>query len=283
MTRVCRFLDDHDEVVLGALEDDGLVRRSTTFASLGELIDAHPSGAREADLGLEDRSVRPKRLLPPVAPARNVFCVGWNYRDHFEEGAASRPERAMPDHPSFFTKLASSLVGPYDPIDAHSGLTGQLDWEAELGVVIGSPLRDGSEEDALAAVFGYLVANDVSARDVQAAHGGQWFRGKSLDATSPVGPGIVPTGEIADPQSLQIRCWVNGVERQSASTSQMVFPIARILSELSAGLTLLPGDLVLTGTPSGVGHHRTPPLFLHSGDEVVTEIAGVGVLRNVVR
>jgi 2-keto-4-pentenoate hydratase/2-oxohepta-3-ene-1,7-dioic acid hydratase in catechol pathway len=222
------------------------------------------------------------RLLAPIPrPRKNVFCVGWNYLEHFEEGAKARPHvQDMPAHPAFFTKAPTAVNGPFDPIPLHAGVTEKLDWEVELGVVIGRGGRDIAEADALKHVYGYTVINDVSAREVQRQHGQQWFKGKSLDGTCPMGPWIVTADEVPDPQALRVTCRLNGVIKQNSSTAQMYFRIPRIIAELSAGLTLEPGDVISTGTPAGVGHARTPPEFMRAGDVLETEVEGIGALRN---
>lgn len=222
------------------------------------------------------------RLLAPIPrPRKNVFCVGWNYLEHFEEGARARPQvQEMPAHPAFFTKAPTAVNGPLDPIPLHAGVTEKLDWEVELGVVIGRGGRNIAEADAMKHVYGYTVINDVSAREVQRQHGQQWFKGKSLDGTCPMGPWIVTADEVPDPQALRVTCRLNGVIKQDSSTRQMYFRIPRIIAELSAGLTLEPGDVISTGTPAGVGHARTPPEFMHAGDVLETEVEGIGALRN---
>jgi 2-keto-4-pentenoate hydratase/2-oxohepta-3-ene-1,7-dioic acid hydratase in catechol pathway len=222
------------------------------------------------------------RVLAPIPrPRKNVFCVGWNYLEHFEEGAKARTQQQeMPQHPTFFTKVPTAVTGPYDPVPLHVGVTDKLDWEVELGVIIGRGGRNIPESQALKHVFGYTVINDVSAREVQRRHGQQWFKGKSLDGSCPMGPWIVTADEIADPHALGVRCRVNGATKQDANTRQMYFRIPRIIAELSAGLTLEPGDVISTGTPAGVGHARTPPEFLAPGDLLETEVEGIGVLKN---
>jgi 2-keto-4-pentenoate hydratase/2-oxohepta-3-ene-1,7-dioic acid hydratase in catechol pathway len=218
---------------------------------------------------------------PIPRPRKNVFCVGWNYLEHFEEGAKARPHvQEMPAHPAFFSKAPTTVNGPYSEVPAHAGVTEKLDWEVELGVVIGKGGTNIAEADAMRHIFGYTVVNDVSAREVQRRHGQQWFKGKTLDGHCPMGPWIATADEIADPQNLHITCRVNGVTKQDSNTSHMYFKIPRIIAELSAGLTLEPGDLILTGTPSGVGHARTPPEFMKPGDVLETEITGLGLLRN---
>jgi 2-keto-4-pentenoate hydratase/2-oxohepta-3-ene-1,7-dioic acid hydratase in catechol pathway len=174
------------------------------------------------------------------------------------------------------------VVGPEAPVWFPAPVSEQLDWEVELAVVIGAAGRDIPEERAYDHVFGYTVANDVSVRDVQRRHGGQWFKGKNFDSHCPLGPWIVSADEIGDPQQLHITLRVNGVTKQDSNTSCMAFRIPRILAELSAGLRLEPGDVILTGTPSGVGFARTPPEFLKIGDMMEAEIEKIGVLRNPV-
>jgi 2-keto-4-pentenoate hydratase/2-oxohepta-3-ene-1,7-dioic acid hydratase in catechol pathway len=223
-------------------------------------------------------------LLAPIPrPRKNVFCVGWNYLEHFEEGAKARPHvQEMPAHPAFFSKAPTTVNGPYADVPAHRGVTEKLDWEVELGVVIGKGGTNIKEADAMTHIFGFTVVNDVSAREVQRQHGQQWFKGKSLDGHCPMGPWIATADEIADPQDLDIACRVNGVTKQQSNTRHMYFKIPRILAELSAGLTLEPGDIICTGTPAGVGHARTPPEFMQPGDVLETEIRGLGLLRNTI-
>jgi 2-keto-4-pentenoate hydratase/2-oxohepta-3-ene-1,7-dioic acid hydratase in catechol pathway len=210
-----------------------------------------------------------------------VFCVGWNYVEHFKEGEKIRPHVVeMPAHPTFFSKTPTTVIGPYDPIPYDPKITDKLDWEAELGVIIGPGGVNISEADAMKHVFGYTVINDVSGRDIQRQHGQQWFKGKSLDGTCPIGPWIVTADEVPNPDDLAIGCKLNGVAKQESNTSYMYFKIPRIIAELSHGMTLEPGDIISSGTPAGVGHARTPPEFMKDGDVLETEVAGVGVLRN---
>ncbi len=222
------------------------------------------------------------RVLAPIPrPRKNVFCVGWNYVEHFEEGAKARANLTeMPAHPTFFTKAPTTVNGPYDRIPLHAGVTEKVDWEVELGVIIGRGGINIKEADAMKHVFGYTVINDVSAREVQRRHGQQWFKGKSLDGHCPMGPWILTADEVADPATLRVQTRVNGVIKQDSNTQHMYFKIPRIIAELSAGLTLEPGDLISTGTPAGVGHARTPPEFLKAGDVLETEVFGIGRLRN---
>lgn len=219
-------------------------------------------------------------LLAPLAPRKNVFCVGRNYLAHAVEGAKARGEKLdLPDVPTFFTKAPTSIVGPETELMLMAALSEQYDWEAELGVVIGERCKNVPEEDALKVIFGYTNVNDVTARDMQRRHQ-QWFKGKTLDYTCPVGPWIVSADELGDPQDVTVKLRVNGVEKQNAPTSQMIFSIARIIAELSRGLTLEPGDLIATGTPEGVGMGRGE--FLKHGDVMEVDISKIGVLRNKV-
>ena len=225
-----------------------------------------------------------KLLAPIPRPKRNVFCVGWNYREHFAEGTSARganEPKELPQHPSFFSKNPNTVVGPDAGIRHPAPISDRLDWEVELAVVIGRGGIDIPESSALGHVFGYTIGNDVSVRDVQHDwHGGQWFKGKNFDTHLPLGPWIVTADELGDPQDLGICTRVNGVTKQDARTSQMVFGVARIIAELSTGLTLEPGDIVITGTPSGVGNARVPKEFMKPGDTVEVEIESIGVLRN---
>ena len=222
-----------------------------------------------------------KLHAPIPRPRKNVFCVGWNYLDHFNEGAAARPHvQEMPLHPAFFSKQPLTVNGPYGNVPAHGGVTEKLDWEVELALVIGPGGLGISEANAMKHVFGYMVANDVSAREVQRHHGQQWFRGKSLDGHAPMGPWIVTAKDVPDPNNLHLQCRVNGVVTQDSNTKHLYFKLPRIIAELSAGITLEAGDIILTGTPSGVGHARTPPEFMKPGDILESEVEGIGLLRN---
>jgi 2-keto-4-pentenoate hydratase/2-oxohepta-3-ene-1,7-dioic acid hydratase in catechol pathway len=223
-------------------------------------------------------------LLAPIPrPRKNVFCVGWNYVEHFEESRVSRLHAVeFPAHPTFFSKVPTTVNGPRDPVPSHAGVTAQLDWEVELGVVIGRRGRNIGEADAYKHVFGYTVVNDISAREIQRRHGGQLFKGKGLDGTCPMGPWIVTADEVPDPHALRLTSRLNGVTKQDSNTSYMYFKIPRLIAELSAGMTLEPGDILSTGTPAGVGHARTPPEFMKAGDVLESEIVGLGLLRNTI-
>jgi 2-keto-4-pentenoate hydratase/2-oxohepta-3-ene-1,7-dioic acid hydratase in catechol pathway len=224
------------------------------------------------------------KLLAPIPdPARNIFCVGRNYKLHIEEGARARGvPPTFPTVPEYFTKPPTAVIGEGAEIELHPKLTQQLDYEVELAMVIGRRCRDLSVKEALGAVAGYTIVNDVSARDLQRAHG-QWFKGKGLDTFCPIGPCIVTADEFGDPSGHRIALRVNGSIRQDSSTSDLLFNCATLVSALSAGLTLLPGDIIATGTPSGVALGMTPQLWLKDGDVVEAEVEGIGVLKNVVR
>ena len=290
--RLLTYLDD-GTAWAGAARADGqfadagaLLGRSPM--SMLEVIDGGPlrlTALRGALAGARDlRPLATAQLQAPIPrPRRNVYCVGWNYSEHFEEGRQVREDpsvKEIPVHPTFFSKNPGTIVGPNAGVRHPSPHSDELDWEVELALVIGMVGRDITEERALDHVFGYTVANDVSVRDHQRIHGGQWFKGKNFDTHLPMGPWIVTADEIPDPQHLRITSKVNGVTKQDSNTNHMVFPISRILRELSAGLTLEPGDLVITGTPEGVGFARKPPEFLHVGDVMELEIERIGVLAN---
>ena len=224
------------------------------------------------------------RLLAPIPrPRKNVFCVGRNYVEHVKEGArfggaAGAPVK-LPEVPQFFTKAPTTVNAPGAPVRLDPTLTKLLDYEVELAVVIGKAGRDIKKADALEHVFGYTVANDVTARDLQRRHD-QWFKGKSLDTTCPLGPFIVTADEIGDYRTLELSLTVNGQERQRATADMMIFDIPTIVEFLSAGLTLEPGDIIATGTPSGVGYAMDPPQGLKDGDVVVAKIDRIGELTS---
>jgi 2-keto-4-pentenoate hydratase/2-oxohepta-3-ene-1,7-dioic acid hydratase in catechol pathway len=212
----------------------------------------------------------------PIDRPQKIVCIGLNYRDHAEEQGTE-----LPAAPLLFAKWPNTLIGQGEPIMIPP-ITKQVDYEAELGVVIGERVRRASVENALEAVTGFLCLNDVSARDLQFSDG-QWVRGKSLDTFCPVGPELVPAAEVADPQALAIRAVVSGEVLQDSHTSNMIFSVAEIVAHVSRAITLEPGDLIATGTPAGVGAFRDPPVWLEPGDEVTIEIEGLGALTNPVR
>lgn len=216
-------------------------------------------------------------FAPPVVRPGKVLGIGLNYRDH-----AAETGRPAPAEPMFFNKFATSLVGHGQPI-VHPGpdITSQLDFEAELAVVIGRPARHVAEDNAMDYVFGYTIMNDVSARDLQ-YRDGQFVKGKALDTFGPIGPWIVTADELPDPQVLGVSLTLNGQTMQRGNTADMIFPVARLVAYLSRFMTLEPGDVIATGTPAGVGTARRPPVFLQPGDVVVIEVEGIGRLENPV-
>ncbi len=236
----------------------------------------------EQDRGLLAKHSRPlsklKLLAPIVRPRRNLVCVGLNYAEHASE---SRVTTGIPEHPVYFSKPPSTVIGPGAAIPWHGHVSTRIDWEVELVAVIGRRGRDIAEREALDFVFGYTVGNDITARDLQAKHQ-QWYKGKGLDGFCPLGPWIVTSDELGDPQNVQLRLLVNGDLKQDANTRDMIFGVAKLVSVWSQGMTLEPGDLLMTGTPSGVGFARKPPEYLKPGDIVEAEIDRIGVLRNVV-
>jgi 2-keto-4-pentenoate hydratase/2-oxohepta-3-ene-1,7-dioic acid hydratase in catechol pathway len=213
-------------------------------------------------------------MLPIDVPSK-IICVGLNYRDHAEEQGVDLPEA-----PLLFAKWANTLIGPGDPIVIPPLVT-KADYEAELGVVIGTRVKRVSKENAFDAVRGYICANDVSARDLQFKDG-QWTRGKSPDTFCPVGPALVPASEVTNPHDLRIRAIVSGEVLQDSTTANLIFGVDEIISHASQTMTLEPGDLILTGTPAGVGVFRDPQRLLRPGDEVTIEIESVGALTNPV-
>ncbi len=219
------------------------------------------------------------KLLSPIpAPKKNCVMLGINYREHVDEGARARElEIKYPDYPVFFTKPATSVIGHLGKVIKHKA-TDRLDWEVELAVVMGKKGKDIPKEKAYDYVFGYTICLDMTARELQRQHG-QWFKGKSLDTFCPIGPWIVHKSTLSDPQQLRLICRVNGEVMQDGNTRDMIFDIPTTIESLSKGMTLEPGDIISTGTPSGVGFARTPPVFLKPGDKVEGDIEGIGILE----
>ncbi len=242
---------------------------------------AHPL---EGDLyeGLTETSdtLSVSKWLAPVAPP-NIFCIGLNYRAHAQETGAK-----IPGNPVIFMKPTTAITNPGDPVPLPAACERgpEVDYEAELTVVIGRTAKDVPEAQALHYVLGYTCANDISARKWQKhGGGGQWIRGKSFDGFCPLGPVLVTADEIPDPQALDVRCLLNGETMQTGNTSDMIFTVAQLIAHISRDTTLLPGTLILTGTPPGVGFARKPPVFLADGDLVRVEIENIGALENPVR
>jgi len=208
-------------------------------------------------------------LAPLPRPQKNVFCVGRNYAEHIAEGArAQKTTVNVTEVPVFFTKPCTAVIGQGAEVPLFPHISTQIDYEVELALVIGTAGRDISRDRAFDHIFGYTILNDITARDVQRRHGGQYFKGKGLDGSCPMGPWIVTADEMPAPQATGLRCFVNGALRQDGNTAAMIFDIPTLIASLSGGLTLEPGDILATGTPSGVGYAMDPPQFLKDGDEV---------------
>lgn len=269
-------------VRLGVVRGDAIVslepiadRYPTMHAIIEGGADALAAARAIEAAGPDAVALADARLLAPIERPSKYLAIGMNYAKHLEE--ADRLGVARAAHQVWFNKQTTCLSGPYDPIEP--GVTEKLDYEVELGVVIGKPAKGVSEADARDFVFGYLVANDVSARDWQ-FHSATFTMGKSFDTHGPIGPWIVTADEVANPHDLDLRCYVNGELRQSNNTANMIANIWQQIAYLSTAFTLLPGDLIATGTPEGVGVSREPPLFLQPGDVVRCEIDGIGAIEN---
>jgi 2-keto-4-pentenoate hydratase/2-oxohepta-3-ene-1,7-dioic acid hydratase in catechol pathway len=219
---------------------------------------------------------------PIPKPRRNVFCVGRNYMDHVAEGDRTRgiTQSEVPKYPQFFTKAADCVIAPGAKVPTHEGVTKWLDYEVELVAVIGTAGRDIPKEKALEHVYGWTIGNDVTGRDLQRRHG-QWFKGKSLDRSCPLGPVIVPASDL-NAADLAIGLKLNGEQRQASRTSKMIFDVTEIIHQLSSGFTLLPGDVIMTGTPEGVGYAMQPPQTMKAGDVMELTIEGIGTLTNTI-
>jgi len=261
---------EHEVVDLGEVAPDLLA-----LIDAGERALEHARKvAANAHRGLPLNDVT---LLPPLdSPRGNIIAMGRNYQKHAEETAPDGDVKP----PTIFTKAITSITGPYDDIEIDPSVSDKLDWEVELGVVIGASGANIARRDAMNHVFGYFVLNDVSARDIQNGWGGQYFKGKSLDRSCPTGPWVVTKDEAPGPGNLALRLTLNGVVKQEGNTADMIHPIDAIIEWASKGMTLLPGALIATGTPDGVGFARTPPEYLKVGDVMETEVEGIGALRN---
>jgi acylpyruvate hydrolase len=246
---------------------------SDELHALGE--ESRNGGAIEAILRTE------VTLGPPIPDPNKILCIGLNYRDHVEEAQRERPELGTQPDPVVFSKFTTALIGDGDTVVLPAAAPSMIDWEGELAVVIGRTAHRVSEEDALDFVGGYTIFNDVSARDVQLASP-QWLMGKSFDTSGPCGPALVTPDEVGDPQGLALETRVNEEVVQSTNTSLMINPVARLIAYISSLITLEPGDIIATGTPSGVGFSRDPQVFLRPNDRVTVTIAGLGILTNPV-
>lgn len=273
-------------VAPGALRDERIIDLSPIASDMASLIEMGSDGLAQARQAVAASAasgipLAEARLLAPIpVPRRNVMCVGKNYAEHTRESYEARGEKMETiEYPVIFTKTTTCINGPYDDIPFDAAVSDQIDYEAELAVIIGRRVKNAGREEALAAVFGYTVLNDVTARDLQTLHK-QFFKGKSLDGSCPMGPWIVTADALPDPYALRITCRVNGELRQDSAGETMTFDIPTIIGHLSRGMTLLPGDIIATGTPSGVGFAMKPPVFLRPGDVVECAIEGIGAIRN---
>lgn len=279
--KLSRFLDG-EVTHLAVVKDDHLVPLDGLgFSTMMELIKGGQSALSQiaafVDRGPPVRPLEGARLIHPLERPGKYLAIGMNYRKHVAE--AERLGVKPPSHQYWFNKQTSCIAGPFDSIDP--GVSEKLDYECELGVVIGTSAKHVTRDNALSHVFGYLVANDVSARDWQ-HHSPTFTMGKSFDTHGPIGPWIVTADEIPDPQTLDLRCWVNGTLRQENNTSEMIYTVAEQIEYLSTAFTLEPGDLLATGTPEGVGAAMQPPVFLAPGDVVRCEIERIGAIENAV-
>ena len=266
----------------------GVLRNGDEVVELDEprdmlaLIDAGQDGLARAKAALGSAKSRSHRLdglellAPLPEPRGNVIAIGRNYQKHAEETAMGHE----PSPPTVFTKAITSLTEPFADIAIDPSVSDKIDWEVELAVVIGRSGANNRRAQARPYVFGYMALNDVTARDIQSGWGGQYFKGKSLDRSSPTGPWLVTADEIPDPQSLELRLRINGAVKQDGNTGDMIYPVDALIEWVSKGMTLLPGSIIATGTPDGVGFARTPPEFLRPGDLMETEVEGIGTLRN---
>lgn len=269
---------------------EGIIPLYPEYVDINEFIEKSDESVFDAlkkRFSSEDGSERFEDVTlrsPIVFPRQDVICLGINYAEHAKESGGYDREAfgGEKSYPIYFSKRVNEAVGDGEYVDSHKGFVERLDYEAEFAVVLGKPAFDVSEDDALDYVFGYTVLNDISARDIQTRHK-QWYFGKSLDRFTPIGPWIVTPDEAGDIENLYVRSYVNDELRQDGNTADLIFNVRYIISELSRGMTLLPGTIIATGTPAGVGMGYKPPRFMEPGDEVVCEIENIGRLRNIIR
>lgn len=271
--KLVTYSSDGEAPKVGYIEGDEI--RTLGGANMLEYIEHGRSAERQP--GSDDTvPLSEARLHAPITRPQKIIAIGLNYEDHAAETGGEIPEK-----PIVFAKYPNTIIGPGEAIRIPP-ITEQADYEAELAVVIGRPAKNVSESEALEYVFGYTNCNDVSSRDLQFSEGGQWTRSKSIDTFAPIGPYVATRAEVPDPQNLWIRCTLNGEVMQDSTTSKMAFSVAELVAFLSTGMTLMPGDIIATGTPAGVGFARDPAVFLKAGDEVTIEIEGLGTLTNPV-
>ena len=283
---LCIGVLENDEVLLPVLDPNwrtpypdmlSLIHAGRQgLVQLAEWVDAAPEHAR-VELELQ------KLQAPIPRPPRNIICLGWNYSDHVKETQGNTLiQKDLPKYPIVFTKDISTVIGPYDDIPYDAEVSEKIDWESELAVVMGSTAYKVAKEQALDYVFGYTVVNDISARDLQKRHR-QFFLGKSIPGSCPMGPCITTACDIDDVQALSIRSRVNGVIKQDDTTASQIFDVAAVISAISKVIALEPGTIIATGTPSGVGYVRKPPEYLRPGDVVECEVEGIGAIKNCIK
>lgn len=283
--KLITYVYDGTETIGAVSDDQKIVPLSAIAADMLALIKMGQEGLSRArqlvELAAESLPLSQITLLAPIpTPIRNIMCLGKNYAAHAEESHRAWGDKIeQPESPVIFTKATTAVNGPFDDIPYDPNVSTMIDFEVELAVIIGHAGCNISRKDALEHVYGYTVMNDVTARDLQRQHK-QFFKGKSLDGSAPLGPWIVTADEIDNPQALRITSSVNGDIKQDGNTRQMTFSISETIAQLSRGMTLLAGDIIATGTPSGVGFARTPPEFLKPGDEITCTVERVGTIRN---
>lgn len=286
----CKF---NNQIQLAVIRDESVLLPATSSnedghpTSMLQLIDAGEQNLQELQCFVSNAAVsewiplsKVELLSPIPRPRQNIMCLGWNYIEHVEETTGNSLEAPkLPKYPIVFTKAASSMNGPYADIPIDLNISNKMDWEVELGVIIGKSGKGITRENALDHVFGYTIINDISARDYQKRHK-QFFIGKSFTGACPMGPWIVTADDISNPQNLNLVSRVNGDVKQDSNTKYQIFDVAKVIESLSRGMTLEAGDIIATGTPSGVGYVRNPPEYLMPGDEVECEIEAIGMIRN---
>lgn len=269
--KLCQFFDKNGEIRVGEVTEEGIV----PLDFHGDMLELILFSSRPGHGG-NPIPVDEIQFAPAISRPSKIIALGLNYKDHAKESKGK-----VPANPLVFAKFPNSLAAHKQDIKWSQSLTKKVDYEAELAVIIGKKVKDCDEANAIEFIFGYTCANDVSARDIQFGDG-QWVRGKSLDTFCPLGPWVVTKDEIKDPNELSIRCLLNGQVMQDSNTRNMIFSVPEVVSFLSQNFTLYPGDVILTGTPSGVGAFREPPVYLSGGDEVIVEIGNIGRLINKV-
>ncbi len=294
MTKVEIFMklityQHNEQTKIGAVKGTAVIDLSAIAPTLLDLIKMGNNGLAQArqhsETAVPALPLADVKLLSPIPnPQRNIMCLGWNYAEHAAESANAKgfEIKELPKLPIVFTKATTAVNGPYGDIPFDTAVSEQIDWEAELAIVISKPGKNIPREQAMEYIYGYTVLNDISARDLQKG-GKQFFKGKSLDGSCPIGPWLTTADAVPDPHNLRITSRVNGATKQDSNTRHMIFDLPTIIAYLSRGMTLLPGDIIATGTPSGVGFARTPPEFLRPGDVVECEIENIGIIRNQIQ